>query len=398
MYTIVRVKRKTTEDPVNCLIIECKRNKLEAIDDTINNKSDTLQNDETPRPVNGTTTASIMTNEDSVKEILKYAGSAHNEAEVSAKIIEFKTKFEKSTRIIKKTTKRLEPKLKQQSNKSAGAAENLAKETKSLNYVLVDKKRAFNASDTKYHEISQSKKLKALDEFNIIDIISSEYTQTTPTLEKTMASPSKISCNGIEMIREKVASSSSVSMIKDEEQFVYDIYFTKNLDLHLNLLYSNNYEIKSSSYDDVELVDEKNPENEDDKDYVANEDDEDSNDEGNWRNDYPDEDEYYDDADIDEENDEEGRCYNNHARRSLVNDEDYDDSNYNEYENDYSDEDDEEKKLSRFMKKSCVLEDNSFYEEDSENDDYDEYKNEDAPKSYNAYKRNLLKEIDNRGK
>jgi hypothetical protein len=339
-----------------------------------------------------------MTNEDSVKEILKYAGSAHNEAEVSAKIIEFKTKFEKSTRIIKKTTKRLEPKLKQQSNKSAGAAENLAKETKSLNYVLVDKKRAFNASDTKYHEISQSKKLKALDEFNIIDIISSEYTQTTPPLEKTMASPSKISCNGIEMIREKVASSSSVSMIKDEEQFVYDIYFTKNLDLHLNLLYSNNYEIKSSSYDDVELVDEKNPENEDDKDYVANEDDEDSNDEGNWRNDYPDEDEYYDDADIDEENDEEGRCYNNHARRSLVNDEDYDDSNYNEYENDYSDEDDEEKKLSRFMKKSCVLEDNSFYEEDSENDDYDEYKNEDAPKSYNAYKRNLLKEIDNRGK
>ena len=52
------------------------------------------------------------------------------------------------------------------------------------------------------------------------------------------------------MIREKV--------IKQEEQFVYDIYFTKNTDLHLDLLYSNSYEIKSSNnYDNIELVDEK---------------------------------------------------------------------------------------------------------------------------------------------
>ena len=64
---------------------------------------------------------------------------------------------------------------------------------------------------------------------------------------------------------------------------------------------------------------------------VINEEDEDSNDEGNWRNDYPDEDEYYDD-DIDEENDEEGRSYN-HSRRPNYNDEEEYDDNYDEYNN-----------------------------------------------------------------
>ena len=55
------------------------------------------------------------------------------------------------------------------------------------------------------------------------------------------------------MIREKVDAKSQ------EEKFVYDIYFTKSKDLHLDMLYSNNYEIKSSNYyDNIELVDEKN--------------------------------------------------------------------------------------------------------------------------------------------
>ena len=54
MCTIIKVKRKINEDPVDCLIIECKKKKLiEASQDQ--------QADE------------------SIKEILKYAGSASNE-------------------------------------------------------------------------------------------------------------------------------------------------------------------------------------------------------------------------------------------------------------------------------------------------------------------------------
>jgi len=62
----------------------------------------------------------------------------------------------------------------------------------------------------------------------------------------------------------------------------------------------------------------------------VNEDDEDSNEEGNWRNDYPDEDEYGDE-DIDDENDEDGRLYYP-SRKANHNDEDYDDD-YDEYGN-----------------------------------------------------------------
>lgn len=45
------------------------------------------------------------------------------------------------------------------------------------------------------------------------------------------------------------------------------------------------------------------------------------------------------------------------------------------------------------MKKSCNI-DGSFYGDDSENDDFDEYDNE-TSKAYSAYKKKLIKDIDN---
>jgi hypothetical protein len=60
MCTIIKVKRKITEDPAECLIIECKRKKI-------------LQNDDQ----NGLKNAQEKI--DSIKQILKYAGSAKNE-------------------------------------------------------------------------------------------------------------------------------------------------------------------------------------------------------------------------------------------------------------------------------------------------------------------------------
>lgn len=84
---------------------------------------------------------------------------------------------------------------------------------------------------------------------------------------------------------------------KKQSDYVYDIYYAKNLDIHLDLLYPNNFTI--ASYNNLEFDD--NVVEEPEEFY---EDDEDSNDEGNWRNDYPDEDD-----DIDEENDEDGLVY-----------------------------------------------------------------------------------------
>ena len=71
------------------------------------------------------------------------------------------------------------------------------------------------------------------------------------------------------------------------------------MDIHLDLLYPNSFTI--ASYDNLEIDD--NVVEEPEEFY---EDDEDSNDEANWRNDYPDEDD-----DIDDENDEDGLGYYN---------------------------------------------------------------------------------------
>lgn len=67
MCTVIKVKRKITDDPVDCLILECnKRKKLmpdlsEVLEDT--NKS----------------VSNEKSRIDSIKQILKYAGSAQNE-------------------------------------------------------------------------------------------------------------------------------------------------------------------------------------------------------------------------------------------------------------------------------------------------------------------------------
>ena len=63
--TIIKVKRKINEDPVDCLIIECKKKKL--IDSGAPVESGL---------VTSSSTADVV---ESIKEILKYAGSASNE-------------------------------------------------------------------------------------------------------------------------------------------------------------------------------------------------------------------------------------------------------------------------------------------------------------------------------
>ena len=84
MCTIIRVKRKITEDPVDCLIIECKRNKLingkslgeidQAIDKTQLNEQESLESSKSSHKISNGTSA-----KESIKEVLKYAGSAKTE-------------------------------------------------------------------------------------------------------------------------------------------------------------------------------------------------------------------------------------------------------------------------------------------------------------------------------
>lgn len=69
MCTVIKVKRKITDDPADCLILECKKRRkqlsdkiepavLKTLEETKENEESTLE---------------------SIKQILKYAGSAKNE-------------------------------------------------------------------------------------------------------------------------------------------------------------------------------------------------------------------------------------------------------------------------------------------------------------------------------
>lgn len=140
----------------------------------------------------------------------------------------------------------------------------------------------------KNEEINEEKRFKQqtggfIDDVNIIDVISTDYLvdedeskdgdaekkkKKNVGEEKTVE---KITCNGVELIREKVTASgnspnaktsSGFGGKKDANDYVYDLYYTKTNDIHLDLLYPNNYEIKSYMHESSELIDENNDDDE----------------------------------------------------------------------------------------------------------------------------------------
>jgi hypothetical protein len=69
MCTVIKVKRKITDDPVDCLLIECKKKKL------VSSFADSNKQDEKVE----TEIANDSNEYDSIKQILKYAGSANDD-------------------------------------------------------------------------------------------------------------------------------------------------------------------------------------------------------------------------------------------------------------------------------------------------------------------------------
>ena len=64
MCTVIKVNRKITDDPADCLILECKKRKKNLLIQT-EDLEDTKENEENRL--------------ESIKQILKYAGSAKND-------------------------------------------------------------------------------------------------------------------------------------------------------------------------------------------------------------------------------------------------------------------------------------------------------------------------------
>ena len=71
MCTVIKVKRKITEDPVDCLILELSSKKRR--------KQLVQPDNQQQQPSTNSASASPTNRIDSIKQILKYAGSAKNE-------------------------------------------------------------------------------------------------------------------------------------------------------------------------------------------------------------------------------------------------------------------------------------------------------------------------------
>lgn len=134
---------------------------------------------------------------------------------------------------------------------------------KQLNYIVVNKKRRIshehNLEESESVETKQDKRLKNLDDVNIIDVLPTSILneeeiflnsmQQNKSSKPAKQSEERLTCNDVELIREKIAEN------QNELGYVYDIYYANTNDIYLDLLYSNNYEIKSyNDYENVELV------------------------------------------------------------------------------------------------------------------------------------------------
>ncbi|XP_065589354.1 probable RNA polymerase II nuclear localization protein SLC7A6OS [Cyrtonyx montezumae] len=141
--------------------------------------------------------------------------------------------------------------------------------------------------------------------FQLFDIVQEEAAVEVTATQKT-GDPDVILCNAVEMIRERLNVSEDHKKVEhcEKDEYVYDIYCmeTSAPGWIQNILSVQPYK------EEYELVDD------DQVPAEIYEDEDDENDEDNWRNDYPDEDEFLaeeddEEKDSEESSSEEDQCY-----------------------------------------------------------------------------------------
>jgi len=278
--TIIRVKRRRNEDPSDVIILSAKKRKADnpdVLDDNIKvmKLAATIDSKDGPDKLSQT-----------VNKILSKKNVPNFE--------ELKQKYKKSI------TAKNSPLDQMKDATNSSRVEN--------RFRLVAQKRSLKIEDLEEWPESDkacSETLKSGDQdqkiFSLYDVVSEE-----PTVNQLEKEPEKISCNGVEMIREYVSAQKDYSA-ESEYGYVYDVYYSQsNAEGALNQDFDDSLldgliSIQPFNSGDNLLYDEYR----DDPEEFKYEDDEDSNDEDNERNEYPDEDEessylgYCDDGDLD---------------------------------------------------------------------------------------------------
>ncbi|XP_033753973.1 probable RNA polymerase II nuclear localization protein SLC7A6OS [Pecten maximus] len=271
MATIVRVKRRRAEEPVENILVSCKRRK----------------NDE---------------EDNSLQSSLKFAGTTKSRDDVS-KHIRDAIRKEKLQKEYKQHHVDIAYNARQNHRQQVKAAR--FKVTSSFRALALDnldladdetdfenkenQKPSSEEDDKGSSAVVNKSESDASDNqaasssvFQLIDVEApggAGAVRSYESLIQESQSSSGITCNSVPLVREQVPQT-------QDEDYVYDLYFTNNRDFSFKLLESA---LTIEAFGD-DLVYEDMPHQEEEHVY---EEEDDSNDEDNWRNDYPDEDPHF---------------------------------------------------------------------------------------------------------
>ncbi|XP_069822010.1 probable RNA polymerase II nuclear localization protein SLC7A6OS [Dendropsophus ebraccatus] len=266
---VLRVKRKRGADPVEALIISCKRPRAE---------------EETPKSAVTTQVfklaATVSSQNEPVRKYVQEAISRDHATQVHRPPIGSIQQIQKDLRTWRKAERQesryrlvssLRPKCEEGEDSKAGNSQAASPEEEQPH--VPEKEGASGNSDV------TSKDGK--DEmFQVFDIVQEESEKESPALQAS--DPETIMCNSVKMIRERLTVSEEgqgSEHRENPEEFVYDIYYAESSPHNWiqDILSVQPY------HHEQELVAD------DDEPDEVYEDEDDENEENNWRNDYPDE-------------------------------------------------------------------------------------------------------------
>ncbi|XP_046860464.1 probable RNA polymerase II nuclear localization protein SLC7A6OS [Xenia sp. Carnegie-2017] len=164
------------------------------------------------------------------------------------------------------------------------------KDTKKLSrqtsrYKIVSKQRDVEENEEKACDEVDGSALEMLRLYQLYDVVldSTEHRDEEVYSDKEDIDPNAILCNSVKMIREKLKITEGAKSNLDilEGDYVYDVYCA-----------DDNFGVLSEILDIVHLNENELVNELSDDETNIYDDDDDSNDESNWRNDYPDEEEW----------------------------------------------------------------------------------------------------------
>ncbi|XP_070574961.1 probable RNA polymerase II nuclear localization protein SLC7A6OS [Ptychodera flava] len=344
MAAVIRVKRKRTADPADTLVLSCKRPKQKnqtdsgegAEDGDIDNLfrfAGTVSTRDAPVEK---IQSAIKTARENVKKIghksqLKHINSKSRELKKSASLAS-RYKVVSSHRDLE-SAKEDTAKSDEKNCHHTGARESTVRndDETDVGSSLENKESRLQDSTKAAANAGKDVTENEMDRLCCLYDVVQEDAGTEKENVTKRASPDRrkvadqdvLMCNNVQMIREKLTIEDETKPQVIEPEYVYDLYYADPATVDLPALKDI---VSIMGYNQDEFVYDGNGE---DREYVyGGDDDDDSNDEDNWRNDYPDEDPNYygDDGDFDYE-------YGGyHGRRQLSSeDEDYDDDDNLEY-------------------------------------------------------------------